>query len=469
MQRCSPEQAARLARAIGFRTVTVTARDPSTDPALPPLLAFWDSLRSEFPLTARHLHWEAIGELALLLTWEPGRGEMTAVHSAPQAPAILLYAHADVVPAGDESAWSHGPFAGDIADGFIWGRGALDDKNALLGGLEAVEGLLAEGFTPARAVYLAFGADEETDGERGARAIARALSERRVRLACVFDESSIISNGSIAFIKKPIAMIGVAEKGFANVEIIVRGKPGHAAMPGRHTAAGALCAVVAALERRPFPLRLTGTVERFFRSLAPHARGPLGLALRFLRPLWPLLGGALAADPAVATLFRTTQAVTILRAGEKANVIPGEARAVLNLRTLPGDTAESALMRVDRLARRHLPRGFTIETGFFSAARASDPVPEKPLSAELWQAVSEAVAEIAPDAIVAPFMAIMLSDSRKFVAIADAIVRLLPVVLDPGEVARIHGVDERISFENYGRMVAFYRSVIRKTASRRDG
>ena len=142
---------------------------------------------------------------------------------------------------------------------------------------------------------------------------------------------------------------------------------------------------------------------------------------------------------------------------------------MLNLRPLPGETAESARMRVDRLARRHLPRGFAIETGFFAAAEASDPVPEKPLSEELWRAVSEAVAEIAPDAIVAPFMAIMLSDSRKFVVISDAIVRLLPVVLDPGEVARIHGVDERISFENYGRMIAFYRSVIRKTASRRDG
>ncbi|MCX7037915.1 MAG: hypothetical protein NT005_02095, partial [Spirochaetes bacterium] len=102
------------------------------------------------------------------------------------------------------------------------------------------------------------------------------------------------------------------------------------------------------------------------------------------------------------------------------------------------------------------------------STEASDPVPEKPLSEELWQAVCEAVAEIAPDAIVAPFMAIMLSDSRKFAGIADAIVRLLPVVLDPGEVARIHGIDERISFENYGRMIAYYRSVISTTAGRRE-
>ena len=285
-----------------------------------------------------------------------------------------------MVPPGEEAGWSHAPFSGDIADGFIWGRGALDDKNALLGSLEAVEGLLAAGFSPGRTVYLGLGADEETSGERGAAAIVAALSARGVRLACVFDESSIMSLGSVPFVTRPIAMIGIAEKGFANVEAVVQGRAGHAAMPGTHTAAGALCAAVAALERRPFPLRLTPTIERFFHCIAPHARGPIGLALRLLRPLWPLLRGALAANPSVATLLRTTQAVTILDAGEKANVIPEQARAVINIRPLPGDTAESARGRIERILRRHLPKGFSLRVGFLAGTEASDPVPEKPLS-----------------------------------------------------------------------------------------
>lgn len=461
MPSCTRDQAERLSRALQFRTLTITSADPRSDASLPPLLAFWDSLRRAFPLAARQLRWEAIGEMALLLTWE-------ASTEASAGNPILLYSHADVVPPGNEAGWTHAPFGGDIVDGFIWGRGALDDKNALLGSLEAVEGLLAQGFGPSRTVFLAFGADEETSGERGAAAIARTLADRGIRLACVFDESSIISHGSISFIKRPIAMIGIAEKGFANVEIIVQGRAGHAAMPGRHTAAGALCAAVAALERRPFPLRLTATIERFFRCIAPYAPGPLGLALRFLKPLWPILRGLLASNPSVATLLRTTQAVTMLAAGERANVIPEHARAVVNIRPLPGDTAESARSRMERIVRRHLPRGFTVQTRFLAGTGSSDPVPEKPLSPELWQAVTETIAEISPDAIPAPFMAIMLSDSRKFAHIADSIVRLLPVVLDPGEVARIHGTDERISLENYGRMIAYYAGVIRRAAGRRS-
>jgi carboxypeptidase PM20D1 len=462
MPSCTRAQAERLSRALQFRTLTVTAADPRTDPSLPPLLAFWDSLRRCFPLVARGLKWEAISEMALLLTWEPRA-------AAGQELPLLFYSHADVVPPGDEAGWTHPPFSGDIADGFIWGRGALDDKNALLGSLEAVEGLLAAGFEPTRTIYLAFGADEETLGERGAAEIARALAARGVRLSCVFDESSIISLGSVSFVKKPLAMVGIAEKGFTNVEIVVQGRAGHAAMPGRHTAAGALAAVVAAIERRPFPLRLTPTIERFFRSIAPHAPGAIGAALRFLKPLWPILRGVLAANPSVATLLRTTQAVTILRAGEKDNVIPEKALAVINLRLLPGDTADSARSRIDAIVRRHIPRGFAAETRFLVGAESSNPVAEKPLSPGLWKAVTESVAEIAPEAVAAPFMAIMLSDSRKFVSITDSIVRLLPVVLDPEELARIHGTDERISLENYGGMIGYYAGVIRRAAGRSDG
>ncbi len=459
MPSCTRDQAERLSRALQFRTLTVTAADPRTDPSLPPLLAFWDSLRRSFPRTARALKWEALGEMALLLTWEPGP------KADGQLP-LLFYSHADVVPPGDESLWSHPPFGGDIADGFIWGRGALDDKNALLGSLEAVEGLLAEGFQPTRTVYLGFGSDEETIGERGAGEIVRALAGRGVRLACVFDESSIISLGSVSFVKKPIAMIGIAEKGFVNVEIVVQGRSGHAAMPGRHTAAGALGAAVAALEKNPFPLRLTPTIARFFRCVAPHAPGPVGVALRLLRPLWPLLRGLLAANPSVATLLRTTQAVTMLQAGERPNVIPEQARAVVNLRPLPGDTAESVRARIERIVRRSVPAGFGVETRFLQGVDSSDPVPEKPLSPDLWDAVTGSIAEIAPDAVAAPFMAIMLSDSRKFVPITDAIVRLLPVILDPDELVRIHGNDERISFENYGGMIGYYAGVIRRAAGR---
>ena len=403
---CTPPQAERLGEALRFRTVTVVTPTPGAEPGYEPFAGFLAFLRRAFPRAAAALRWEQLGDLALLLTWRPEG-------TSPAAPALLFYAHFDVVPPGDEQAWTHGAFSGDVADGFIWGRGALDDKNCLMGVMEAVESLLEQGKQPAAPVYLAFGGDEETIGA-GARLLADTLAARGARLSCVLDEGSLISDGIMPFVKRPIAMIGLAEKGFANAEIIVRGKAGHSSMPGRGTAAGALAAAVAAIEQSPFPPRLIGTVLRFLHSVAPHMQGVHGLTLRFLRLLWPLLRGPLSAAPTMDALLRTTQAVTILRAGEKENVIPDAARAVVNLRILPGDTFAAAVRRVERVARRALRTPFSLEVRLLPGAIASDPVPERLPSPALWELLQQAIHEVEPRAVIAPSLVVVYTDSRKF-------------------------------------------------------
>ena len=453
---CSREQAERLGRAVRFRTVTLASGDPLSQPGYNEFRAFEEFLRGEFPLVARKLKWENPSPLGLLLTWEPADPGSTR-------PAVLLYAHYDVVPAGPDGGWSHPPFSGDLADGFVWGRGTLDDKGTLLGILEAAEGLLADGFQPRRTIYLAFGGDEETTGRLGAAALAAALAARGARLSCVLDEGSFI--GDLPFVRRPAAMVGIAEKGFANVELVVEGSAGHSSTPGAGTSAGALAAVVAALERRRFPARLTPTVRQFFRVLAPHVRGLLGLGLRFPRLLWPILRRRLSADPSTDALIRTTQAVTILRAGEKENVIPHLARAVINLRLLPGESSQSARDRIERFARKKLPRSFTLKVEFLEGTTRSEPVPESRPVPALWTIIEESIAEICPSAIVAPFLVVVYTDSRKFVDLTACIVRLLPMVLGSAELARIHAFDERISLENYGRMIRFYGSFMRGTGS----
>jgi len=456
MKACTPAQAQRLGRAIRFRTVSLVTDAPSAEPGYEHFLGFEGFLREEFPRAAAALRWEKLGDLALLGTWGPSAAER------PE-PGILFYAHYDVVSAGDESAWTHPGFSGDCADGYVWGRGTLDDKGLLLGLMEAVEALLAEGFRPARPLYLAFGADEETYGERGAGTLARTLASRGARLACVFDEGSIISDGQIPFVPKPIALVGLAEKGIINADLIVRGPPGHAAMPGRGTGPGALAAICAAIERRPFTPRLTSTVARFFKTIAPHVSGVLSVVLRFPRLLWPILKVVAASNPGIDAMFRTTQAITMMRAGETPNVIPDEARAIINMRLLPGDTPASALARIERVARRRLPRAYSLEVRLLPGATASEALPEAPMDPRIWDALAEAIREAEPRAVIAPFLVLMYTDSRQFAPIADAIVRLMPVVLTPDELARIHGVDERISTENYGRMISFYAHVMRGT------
>ena len=453
---CSREQAERLGRAVHCRTVTLASGDPLAHPGFSEFRAFEELLRREFPLVSRGLKWENPSPLALLLTWEPADSKDTQ-------PAILLYAHYDVVPAGPDAGWSHPPFSGELADGFVWGRGTLDDKGTLLGILEAAEGLLAEGFRPRRRIYLAFGGDEETTGRLGAAAIAATLAARGARLSCVLDEGSQI--GDLPFIERPVAMVGVAEKGFANVELVVEGRAGHSSTPGRGTSAGALAAVVAAIERRRFPARLTPTARRFFRALAPHAAGLLGQGLRSPRLFWPILRRRLSTDSSMDALIRTTQAVTILRAGEKENVIPHLARAVINLRLLPGESSQSARERIEKIARRNISPGFTLKVDFLEGTTRSEPVPESRPDPALWTIVEESIREICPSAIVAPFLVVVYTDSRKFVDLTACIVRLLPMVLGSAELARIHAFDERISLENYGRMIRFYGSFIRRTGS----
>ena len=457
---CSTTQAELLGKAIRFRTVTIASENPASDPRYAEFVSFVAFLKAEFPHAATGLEWEQLGDLALLLTWRPPAAEAL--------PGLLFYGHYDVVPAGDESAWTHPPFSGLVSDGYIWGRGTLDDKNILMALMETVEALMRDGFQPARTVYLAFGGDEEALGQLGAGTIVRTLADRGVRLACVFDEGSIISDGIIPFIQRPLAMIGLAEKGFANVEVVVTGTPGHSSMPGRGTAAGALSAVVAAIEKNRFPTRLTPVVARFFASIAPYARGAIGIALRLLKPLWPLLRGALSADASVDALLRTTQAVTIMRAGEVPNVIPGEARAVVNIRLLPGDTTAGALTHIERIARRALSGRFSLRVGFLPQSTLGEPVSEARLDPALWKAVEESILLIEPRAVVAPFLVVGATDSRRFAPLSDAIVRFMPTVLTAQDVARLHGVDERISMENYGRMIAFYRNIIRIAAGRKE-
>lgn len=184
---------------------------------------------------------ETVGVHSLLYTWQG---------SNPALNPILLVGHLDVVPVepGTEGKWQQDPFGGRIADGLIWGRGAIDNKSAVVGTLEAVEMLVAEGFQPARTIYLAYGHDEEVGGAGGAREIAARLKSRGVTLEMVLDEGGVISDGILPGISGPVALVGIAEKGFVTIELSASGPGGHASLPPRQTAVGILNAAVARLE-----------------------------------------------------------------------------------------------------------------------------------------------------------------------------------------------------------------------------
>ncbi|HET9232578.1 MAG TPA: M20/M25/M40 family metallo-hydrolase, partial [Candidatus Eisenbacteria bacterium] len=226
-------------------------------------LALHEYLRAAFPRVHTELRRETVSSYSLLYTW-PG--------SDTSQKSILLAGHLDVVPVepGTEATWQEEPFGGRVVDGFIWGRGAIDNKAAILGTLEAAEMLLAQGFHPKRTIHLAFGHDEEVGGTRGAREIAAILANRGVELEMVLDEGGVIGDGVLQGIASPVALVGIAEKGFASVELIASSTGGHSSLPPRQSAIGILSTAITRLEASPMPARLEGPTRQLFDRVAPE-------------------------------------------------------------------------------------------------------------------------------------------------------------------------------------------------------
>jgi carboxypeptidase PM20D1 len=449
-----------LAHAVRFSTVTPTV---STMPdALTRLQDFQTYLTSTYP---------AVFSKLLLIRANHGDSNLS-VHPAftslliewkgtnPTLDPILLLAHQDVVPVepGTEGDWEAPAFSGRVAGGYLWGRGTMDDKGSLISILEAAESLLESGFQPERTVYFGFGDDEETFGQ-GAQGIRRVLLERNVkRLAFVIDEGMAVTQGYMPGFKRPVALIGIAEKGSALIELTSNAKGGHASMPPRPTATGLLAQAVTRLETHPMPATLEGPTRRMLEFLAPEAPFPLRTVFANLWLFSPIIKANLARKPATDATMRTTAAVVRLESGVSVNVVPSQARAVVSFRIRPGDTVAGVMRYVQG----------TVDTSRIHVkllADSREPTPVSDPESATFRVVAGAIRQVFPDAVVAPALVLGGTDSRHFTGIADAVYRFLPLWFRPGDDARIHGTNERVAVENVTEMVRFYRALI-QAASR---
>jgi carboxypeptidase PM20D1 len=434
----------RLAGALAIPTVSHVNPTREDDEAFLALRGF---LEKNFPLVHGALAREIIGQdHALLYTW---RGSEEA------AEPWLLSSHQDVVPVepGAESRWTHPPFGGRIAEGYIWGRGALDLKVTLLAALEAAEHLLAERFRPRRTIYFSFGADEEVGGKRGAREIAARLWAQGVRLAFTLDEGGMVLSGAIPGVQRPVALIGVAEKGEILLRLRAEDAAGHSSMPGRTSSVGRLAHAIAAIDDHPMGAGLEPPMSDTFTSLAAHARQPYRLIYRNCRLLAPLLLRLLRRDPMTDALVRTTTATTVVQSGAAENVIPGTATAVINARARPGDGVADVVSHLRRLVERY---GVAVE---IVEAREASRVSGTDTAA--FRVLCETIRDVMPDAVPAPFLSLNATDSRHYEPLARDQYRFVPVRVRAEDLGRIHGVDERISVENYRDVVRFLIEFIR--------
>jgi carboxypeptidase PM20D1 len=439
--------AQRLAGAIPIRTVS-SLDDPAASGAEFDRLHAY--LKQQYPKVHATLKKEVVGQKALLYTW-PG--------SDPAAKPIALMSHQDVVPIapGTEKAWSVDPFGGEIKDGFVWGRGTLDNKGNLFAQMEAIELLLASGFQPKQTVYLVMGDDEEVSGLRGALPIAELLKSRGVRLDWVLDEGLLVLDGVLPGLSQPAALIGLAEKGYATFFLSLDTAPGHSSMPPARSAIGRLSAALARLEAHPMPGGIRGVAGEMFGTLAPEMSGINRVLLSNLWLTEPLVRSQLEKSPSSNAMLRTTTALTIVRAGNKDNVLPGRAEAAVNFRVLPGDTLAS----VEAHLRRQLGDDDIQIKRYPGNAEAS---PVSPTDSAGYRAIAQAVRESFPDALVAPGLMTAATDSRHFSLVSDAVFRFSPYRMKSEDLARFHGNNERLAIANYGEMIGFYHQLLRNTS-----
>ena len=431
-----------LAKAISFKTVSTTPDDPGFS-------AFREWLPIAYPEVYKTMESQVLGGGTLLLKW---------AGSDASVKPVLLTGHYDVVPVnpGTLDQWTHAPFAGTVGDEYIWGRGALDNKSAVIAMLEAAEALLAKGFQPKQTIYFSFGHDEEIGGFSGAAAVVQYFKDNDIQLAWSLDEGSYVLDKIFPGLENPVASINVAEKGSVSLLVTASGAGGHSSMPPQETAVGTLAKAITKIEANPLPGGLSGVSESMFDGLAPH----LGFTQRMLfanRWLFgSLLEGELSKTASTNAMLRTTTAPTMLSGSIKQNVLPTQAVATVNFRIHPRDNVEGVLKYVQDLVASDK---VTVE---ILGGRGSSASNVSSHTSEGYKAISESLREAFGTIIVLPGLTVAGTDSKHYSKVADDAYRINPFIVGNDDITRFHGIDERISVKNMEQGVAAFMLLIER-------
>ncbi|MBT6176662.1 MAG: M20/M25/M40 family metallo-hydrolase [Deltaproteobacteria bacterium] len=437
------QSATHLSQAIKFETVS-TMQGPLDPKAF---TAFHQYLEQTYPLVHQAMSRSVVADYSLLYRW-PGK-------DLSRPPAMFL-AHQDVVPVDEATLrdWKHPPFSGVISENSIWGRGTMDFKFGLIALFEAAEHLLQQGFVPEQTLYFGFSHDEEVLG-KGAPAMVKALQDQGIKLDWLLDEGLVITHQMFPGLDKPLALVGLAEKGFLSVEIEAAHPGGHSSMPPAQTAAGIIARAVVALEDNPMPQRLTGPVEMMIHRVGEYMPWYKKAVFQNLAITGSLVLGKLGQKSNTNALTRTTTAVTMLKGSPQDNVLPNRAKAVINFRILPGDTVESVLVHVKETIADE-----RVSVKPYSESRGENPSPTSCADCKAFTRIEDSIKKIYPDAMVAPSILVGATDSRHFSTLSDKIYRFSPQEIWPEDMSGFHGINEKTGVEAFGRAVAFYMAMM---------
>ncbi|MBA4196618.1 MAG: hypothetical protein C0459_03595 [Chitinophaga sp.] len=407
--------------------------------------AFRFFLEQSYPLIHQKLNRTIISNYSYVFEW---KGTDTSLQP------IILMGHYDVVPV-EQSAmklWTAKPFGGEVKNGAIWGRGSIDDKLSVISILEATENLLKQGYTPKRTVLLCFGHNEESTGT-GAIAIVRYLQSKNIRAQMVVDEGGEISTNKIKGVQRPVAFIGVAEKGYLTVELTVEKKGGHSSIPDKETSVDILVRALYKLRLQHMPDTFTPSVEEFLSRTSGSSTDFLNKMALSNRWLFGSTVKKIMNESAEgAAMLHTTIVPTMLESGVRENVVPTNAKAIVNSRILTGETTKDVINFMKKVIDDE--RVKIKISGDFN----TEPSAATPFTSDAFKRIENAVYKIEDDVIPVPFLMLGATDSRVYRAISDGVVNFTPVVDSKG----YHGIDERLPIKDYQKAISFYTLILKE-------
>ena len=399
-------------------------------------------MKDLFPNVYKTVEETVFDSRALILKW-PGKSS--------EKPMVLM-AHQDVVPA-NKNDWDHDPFSGDITEDDIHGRGTLDTKCTLYAFFKAVDELIESGYVPEQDVYLSSSSDEETSGT-GALSSIEYLSSKGVQPYFVLDEGGAIVTGALPSVSKPLALIGVLEKGYVNFTIKAKSKGGHSSTPPKNSPIARLSAFVNQVETKfPLKTKMIPEVRDMFLNAAPAMSGPYRYLFGNMWLFKPLITFLLPKiNPFGRALLSTTIAFTMQKGSDAENVIPSEAYIMANLRLHPIQGIQDTYEVLNKIAKKY---DLTIEV---SGDRDASPISKT--DSDTYQYLTKTILRNFPDVLVTPYIMLGSSDCRFFSEITDSAYRFSPTRLDNSELSKMHGKNESIKKVTITEAVVFYKDLI---------
>ena len=383
------------------------------------------------------------------------KGESLLMHwkGASNERPIIIMSHLDVVDV-DKDAWDHGPFSGEIIDGEIFGRGTLDTKSTVFAFYQACESLIKEGFQPKQDVYLFSSTDEEIQGV-GAETCVNYLQSKGVTPYMVLDEGGAIVSDSLPTVSQPLAMVGVVEKGYANIQFVAKSKGGHSSTPPKHTPIARLSAFIHAVEKRfPLKTKMIPEVESIFKETAPYMKGLnrfLFINMWLFKPVIQWLLPKLS--PYGRALLSTTIAFTMMEGSHQVNVIPSEATVTANLRIHPIQNVDDSFRVLHTMAKKYDVEAILLEH--------RNETPLTSTAGKAYQDLKAAILQVFPDVVVLPYVMLGATDCRHFNQLTDGALRFSPIRMNQKELSKMHGHNESIRISTLVEAIEFYKTVIK--------